>query len=53
MTTSGTNASQGSGVSVKKPKMPVKRRLIIVAAVLVLVLLPAIIMVLVTWAGTG
>ena len=54
MTTSGTTPPQGSETpAVKKPKMPVKRRLIIVVAVLVLVLLPAIIMVLVTWAGTG
>jgi MFS family permease len=38
----------------KKPaKMPVKRRLTLVAAVTGLVLLPAIIMVLVTWVSTG
>ena len=33
--------------------MPVKRRLILVAAGLGLMLLPAIVMVLITWAGTG
>jgi len=52
--TNPNSSSTASAVGpAAKPKMPVKRRLIIVAAVLVLVLLPAIIMVLVTWAGTG
>ena len=47
----------GNGASTQAAKqsvtMPVKRRLVIVAAVVVLVLLPAIVMVLVTWVGTG
>lgn len=34
-------------------KMPVKRRLTLVAAALVLIVLPSIVMVLVTWVGTG
>ena len=33
--------------------MPVKRRLVLIAAVVALTLLPAIVMVLVTWVGTG
>ena len=43
----------GANPNQKAPKMPVKRRLILVGAALFLVLLPAIVMVLVTWVGTG
>lgn len=42
----------GSAAATKAP-MPVRRRLVIIGAAVVLVLLPAIVMVLVTWAATG
>jgi len=45
--------SPDSSTAQKSKKMPVKRRLTLVAVVVVLVLLPSIVMVLVTWAGTG
>ena len=48
-----SNNTTGSAKNHKSMKMPIKRRLILVAAVTALVLLPAIIMVLVTWVGTG
>ena len=55
VTTPESGASKPAGVeAAKKPaRMPVKRRLTLVAAVTGLVLLPAIIMVLVTWVSTG
>lgn len=43
----------GPKAPTKPAKMPVKRRFILVGIVTALVLLPAIIMVLVTWAATG
>jgi hypothetical protein len=43
----------GSSTAQKSKKMPIKRRFTLVAAVVVLVLFPSIVMVLVTWAGTG
>ena len=52
-TTGNSNGAAGTQAAKKPAKMPVKRRLVIVAAVVVLVLLPAIVMVLVTWAATG
>jgi MFS family permease len=55
METPGREKSKApSSSTAQKPKvMPVKRRLTLVAAVVVLVLLPSIVMVLVTWVGTG
>jgi MFS family permease len=54
MTTSGSTPPQGSETpAVKKPKMPVKRRLILMVLALVMLLLPAIVMVLIAWIGTG
>jgi MFS family permease len=55
MATPGHDMSKApSSTTAQKPKvMPVKRRLNLVGAVVVLVLLPSIVMVLVTWAGTG
>jgi hypothetical protein len=55
MTTQDSGTSNDAGVANARPpvKMPVKRRLTLVVAAVVLVLLPAIVMVLVTWAGTG
>jgi MFS family permease len=51
--TTGKSSAAGTPEAKKPARMPVKRRLVIVAAVVVLVLLPAIVMVLITWAGTG
>ena len=51
--TTGKSSTAGTPEAKKPARMPVKRRLVIVAAVVVLVLLPAIVMVLITWAGTG
>lgn len=55
MSTSGSNTKivTGSTPARKTPPMPVKRRLTLVLAVVVLTLLPAIVMVLVAWIGTG
>lgn len=55
MTTGGSGTSAGRGTSSPKPpaKLPVKRRFVLVGAVVFLVLLPSIVMVLVTWAATG
>lgn len=50
---SGASPSTGPGTTAKPPKMPLKRRWIVIAAVVVLTLVPAIVMVLVTWAATG
>lgn len=49
----GKSSAVGTPEVRKSARMPVKRRFAIVSAVLVLVLLPAIVMVIVTWAGTG
>jgi len=49
----GTSKPAGAEAEKEPAKMPVKRRLTLVAAVTGLVLLPAIIMVLVTWVSTG
>ena len=51
--TTGKSSAVGTPEVRKSARMPVKRRFAIVSAVLVLVLLPAIVMVIVTWAGTG
>ena len=51
--TSGSSTDTGTTAVAKKAKLPVRRRLIIVAFALILVLLPAIVMVLITWVGTG
>ena len=51
--TTGKSSAASTPETKKPARMPVKRRLVIVAAVVVLVLLPAIVMVLITWAGTG
>jgi MFS family permease len=48
-----TSMPTGPKAPAKLAKMPVKRRFILVGVVTALVLLPAIIMVLVTWAATG
>ena len=55
MTTHDPGTSKDKGVSIAKTpvKMPVKRRLTLVVAAVLLVLLPAIVMVLITWVGTG
>ncbi|MFZ4486141.1 MAG: FUSC family protein [Candidatus Nanopelagicales bacterium] len=55
MTSNETSNGNDANVTVPKRsvRMPVKRRLILVVAAVVLVLLPAIVMVLITWAGTG
>ena len=55
MTTQDPGTSKDMGMAIAKTpvKMPVKRRLTLVVAAVVLVLLPAIVMVLVTWVGTG
>lgn len=55
MSTSGSNTKivTGSTTARKTPTMPVKRRLTLVLAVVVLTLLPAIVMVLVARVGTG
>jgi MFS family permease len=50
---SGKGEATGSTAAKKAARMPVKRRLILVVAAVVLVLLPAIVMVLIAWAGTG
>lgn len=47
--TAGTSALPRSSAS----KMPVKRRLVVVAVVFVLVVLPMVVMLLATWLGTG
>ena len=52
MTTPASGSSTGT-TAVAKAKLPVKRRLVLVGFSLVLVLLPAIVMVLITWVGTG
>lgn len=48
-----SSATTGMGAKQMSARMPVKRRLILVAVVTALVLLPAILMVIVTWLGTG
>lgn len=42
-----------SGSKVPQAKMPVKRRVVLVLGIVLLTLIPAIVMVLVTWLGTG
>jgi MFS family permease len=50
----GSNSTADSTSAHKQAtKMPVKRRLVLVGVALVLVLLPAIVMLLITWAATG
>lgn len=55
MTTPASKPSKKTSTPVAKPavKMPVKRRLSLIGAVVVVTLLPAIIMVIVMWIGTG
>lgn len=49
----GSASPTGTSPAHQAQKMPVKRRLILVGAAVVLVLVPAIVMVIVTWIGTG
>jgi len=58
MADQGTGSSSGNGTgggTVTKPaaRLPVNRRLILIAIVVLLTVLPAIVMVLIAWAGTG
>ena len=50
---SGKTPNTATTAPSKAVKMPVERRLKLVAAVTALVFLPSIVMLLITWAGTG